>query len=85
MKRHSFIAMSAVFFAAQITLVNAQTKSEEKLNPIVQNFVNEANNNSQLQPDLSGAHFLQGKSDGKNSRNIVLKTREMSDQIIIQK
>ena len=48
MKRHSFIAMSAVFFAAQITLVNAQTKSEEKLNPIVQNFVNEANNNSQL-------------------------------------
>ncbi|MBP6576661.1 MAG: peptidase M28, partial [Chryseobacterium sp.] len=49
MKRHSFIAMSAVFFAAQITLVNAQNKSEEKLNPIVQNFVNEANNNSQLE------------------------------------
>jgi hypothetical protein len=41
--------MSAIFFAAQITLVTAQTKSEEKLNPIVQSFVNEANNNSQLE------------------------------------
>ena len=25
--------------------------------------------NFQLQPNLSGAHFLQGKSDGKNSGN----------------
>ena len=49
MKRNSFLAMSAVFFAAQITLVNAQNKSEEKLNPIVQSFVNEANDNSQLE------------------------------------
>ncbi len=49
MKRNSFLTMSAVFFAAQTSLVNAQTKSEEKLNPIVQSFVNEANDNSQLE------------------------------------
>ena len=47
MKRNTLFTMSAVFFAVQFS--NAQTKSPEKLNPIVESFVNEANNNSQLE------------------------------------
>lgn len=40
--------MPAVLFAAHFS-INAQTASTEKLNPVVENFVNEVNNNSQLE------------------------------------
>ena len=47
MKRSTILTISAVVLASQFSL--AQTKSEEKLNPIIENFVKEVNTNSQLE------------------------------------
>ena len=41
--------MPAVVLATQFSWAQAPAKSQEKLNPIVESFVNEANNNSQLE------------------------------------
>lgn len=49
MKKNLFLSMSALFLSAQISLTTAQTTGAETLSPVVQNFVNEAQNNSQLE------------------------------------
>lgn len=49
MKKNLFLSMSALLLSAQISLTTAQTTGAETLNPVVQNFVNEAQNNSQLE------------------------------------
>lgn len=47
--KNTFLSLSVLLFSAQITFVSAQAKQEENLNPIVQNFVNEIKNNSQVE------------------------------------
>ncbi len=47
MKKTTFLTFSALILTAQLSF--SQTASAEKLNPIVQSFVTEANNNSQLE------------------------------------
>ena len=55
MKRNTILSITALFLTAQLSFTTAQTKTAEQLNPVVQNFVNEAQNNSQLE---SMAHEL---------------------------
>ena len=58
MRRNTLLSISALLLSTQLSFVNAQAKQTENLHPIVQNFVNEAQNNSQLE---SMAHdFLDG-------------------------
>jgi carboxypeptidase Q len=47
--KNTLLSLSALLFSAQITLVYAQIKQEENLNPVVQNFVNEIKNNSEVE------------------------------------
>ena len=47
--KNTFLSLSVLLLSAQITLVSAQTKQDENLNPIVQNFVNEIKSNSQVE------------------------------------
>ena len=47
MNMYKKITLSALVISAQFW--SAQQTSQEKLNPVVQNIVNEANNNSQLE------------------------------------
>lgn len=49
MKRNILFAASVMMFVGQSAFVTAQTKSTEKLNPIVESIVNEVNTNSQLE------------------------------------
>lgn len=58
MKMKPFLSLSVVLFTAQLSFTTAQTKSAETLNPVIQNFVNEAQNNSQLEP--MAQEFLDG-------------------------
>jgi hypothetical protein len=47
--KNTLLSLSVLLFSAQITLVSAQTKQEENLNPVVQNFVNEIKNNAEVE------------------------------------
>ena len=58
MRRNTLLSISALLLSTQLSFVTAQAKQTENLHPIVQNFVNEVQNNSQLE---SMAHdFLDG-------------------------
>ena len=49
MKKSVFFAASVAIMLGQINGLQAQTKSTEKLNPVVEKIVNEVNNNSELE------------------------------------
>ena len=49
MKRKTILSISALLLTAQLSSFTAQTRSTEVLNPTVQNFVTEVQNNSQLE------------------------------------
>lgn len=49
MNKKILLSISTLVFATQLSVVSAQSKSSEQLNPVVQNFVNEVENNSQLE------------------------------------
>ncbi|MEC5157512.1 M20/M25/M40 family metallo-hydrolase [Chryseobacterium sp. MP_3.2] len=49
MKRNTILSISALLLTAQLSLITAQTRPAEVLNPTVQNFVTEVQNNSQLE------------------------------------
>ncbi len=49
MKKQTFLSFSVLLLATQLSFTSAQVKQDEQLNPVVQNFVNEVQNNSQLE------------------------------------
>lgn len=49
MKITTFFTMPAIVLATQFSWAQVSADPQEKLNPVVQNFVNEVNNNSQLE------------------------------------
>ncbi|WP_027376951.1 M20/M25/M40 family metallo-hydrolase [Kaistella palustris] len=50
MKKQTFFSFSVLLLATQLSFTSAQTRQEEKLDPVIQNFVNEVYSNSQLEP-----------------------------------
>lgn len=49
MKKNRILMLSMLCMVTQFSLCSAQNKQDEKLNPIVENFVNEVQNKSQLE------------------------------------
>lgn len=49
MKKQTFLSFSVLLLATQLSFTSAQAKQDEQLNPVVQNFVTEVQNNSQLE------------------------------------
>lgn len=58
MKKNTLLSLSMLLLATQFSFTSAQTNRDEQLNPVVQNFVNEVQNNSQL--ETMAHEFLDG-------------------------
>ena len=74
MKKNRIFSVAAIVLATQMTFAQTATRSQEKLNPVVQSIVNEVKNNSQVEvlatelldeigPRLVGTPELQASHD----------------------